>query len=177
MPYWKLSKQIDVAAWRTHVRKSVEMLVPGEWEDRGDIESNLRHHRFRLLGAPDGKSAKFVVEVVRRITPETITRQVESPVPGYNTTYETHSYPKSMDSGIGHKGVSFSCDVAAYPGAVGFGRVQVANASELDTPYEVAEFVRAAIVGYRESGDEPEDAPEPPAPVPSAAPEPSLAPA
>jgi len=176
MPYWKTSAQIDVAAWRTHVRKSVEMLVPGEWEDRGDIESNLRHHRLRLLGAPDGKSAKFVVEVVRRITPETITRQVESPAPGYNTTYETHSYPKSMDSGIGHKGVSFSCDVAAYPGAVGFGRVQVASASELDTPYEVAEFVRSAITGYSE-GDNPEDAPEPAPAPPAAEPKPSLIPA
>jgi len=177
MSYWKLSKQIDVAAWRDHVRKSVEMLVPGEWDDRGDIEGDLRLRRTELGGTVDGKKSKFRVEVRQRLGYDTVIKPVDSPVPGYNTEYETHEYPDTMDSASGHRNVSFSCEVTAYPHTLGWGGMQVARSEDLDTPYEVAEFVRAAIAGYREGGDEPEAAPEPPAPVPSAAPEPSLVPA
>lgn len=148
------------------------MLVPGEWIDTGDDDLHLR--RIRLLGTADGKKSKFTVEVRQRLRPDIVTKPVDSPMPGYNTEYEVHEYPKAMDSAAGHRNISFSCEVTAYPETWGFGAHRVAKADDLDTPYEVAEFARSAIVGYHDGDAGPEDAPTPPPPVPSSAPEPDL---
>lgn len=174
MPYWKRSTQLDIAAWRSHVRKAIELLVPGEWDDRGDIEDDLRLNSTTLSGTADGKRSKFKIKVSKRMWPDIVTKPVISPEPGYNYEYEEHVYPREIDSTVGHKNVSFSCEVTAYLETLGFGANQIASSDNLDTPYEVAEFVRAAIVGYSDDGGEPEEAPEPRPPVPSTVPSPVL---
>jgi len=156
-------KQISVAEWRTHIEESIKLLVPGDWQDYTEYRPMYIHKSEMALLGKDllMKPGFFVVRVFRHMRSE---------------TWYKADYPKTMDTDIGHRFVRFECIVRGGKRGFGFGN-ELGRNENLDTVYEVAEFVRTSIQNYRpEDGDdwdrplEPEPTPGEQAPVGSPVP-------
>jgi hypothetical protein len=159
--WWKWSKEFDRFEWRRHVLKAVGALVGGDWAPVHPYDTSPPRRSLMLIGCGNvpAKDGEF------RIEAEMLDLNDEPlPEPGSGGPWRV------MDSARGRAGVSFSCRVIDADARRAFAR-----ADSLRTPYEVADFARAAIRGYSrddEGGDR--DAPPEPAPTAMGEMEPAL---
>ena len=151
MSWWKWSREFSRFEWRRHVIKAVSALVGGDWAPVHPYDTSPPRRSLMLIGCGNvpAKDGEFRIEAEMLDT-----NDEPLPKPGDARPW------KPMDSARGREGVSFSCKVSDVDA-----RRVFARADSLRTPYEVADFARAAIQGY--SKGDGGDAPDEPKPAPA----------
>jgi len=141
-------KQISVALWADHIKKALEALVPGTWTEAttGDNQS-IRKSVISFYGRDlQIKNGYFYTYVIRYMRPATSGKA---------------DYAREMDSEIGSMQVNFECRVLGNTSRLPLGHSsEIGYNTDLDTPYEVADFVRTCIQNYRPGGGGNDDEPE-----------------
>lgn len=142
----KISEPVGIFAWSYNVQKSIELLIPGKWKIHPS--SWLNPFREICLLGEDILIKPNVLFFVR-------TKMIGN-IQG--------NQDLKFDSRYGHKDIHFECDIR---GSVNdspiWGDILGSN-KYLDTPYEVANFVKTAINRFRsdEGGEnKPEPSPDP----------------